>query len=473
MKSLFSKLEPKLVYSLIQRKLSTSQIIAISFLLVIFVGAVILYLPISQAEGVKVSFIDALFTSTSAVCVTGLVTVTAATTYNLFGKTIIMLLIQIGGLSLITIFTYFTVYLGKKISLKERLTVQAAFNVNEMSGMVRMVLLVIRGTLLCEGTGAAILAGFFLKQGMPWYQALYYGLFHSVSAFCNAGFDIVGDKSFIPYSGSVVLNLTIIFLIVIGGIGFTVWRDVYTKIRYKVTPHIKRKYKLSVHSKIALIMTGFLIASGTLYFFLAEFSNPETLGLLSVPHKLLASLFQSVTLRTAGFATIAQGGLSEASKLVSSIFMLIGGSPGGTAGGMKTVTVAIVLICVWSTIKGYNQITVFERTIPTSILQKSLAIIFIMLFLWLGGTGILLISEQSSVFVHNAADLLFEVASALGTVGLTTGITPFLSVLGKWVIITCMIIGRIGPITIIISLMSRTVQVNERIQYPEEEVMIG
>ena len=473
MKSLFSKLKPNVLYLLIQRKLSTSQIIAISFLLVIFIGAVLLYLPISQQEGNDVSFLDALFTSASAVCVTGLTTVTTATTWNLFGKTIIMFLIQIGGLSLITIFTFFTVYIGKKISLKERLTVQAAFNVNEISGMVRMVLLVIRGTLLCEGTGAVILTGFFLKQGMPWYQALYYGLFHSVSAFCNAGFDIVGDKSFIPFSGSIVLNLTIVFLIVVGGIGFTVWRDVYTKIRYMVTPRLKKKYKLSVHSRLALIMTGCLIAAGTLYFFVAEFSNPETLGLLSVPQKLLASLFQSVTLRTAGFATIAQGGLSEASKLVSSIFMLIGGSPGGTAGGMKTVTVAIVLCCVWSTIKGYNHITVFERTIPTSILQKSLTIIFIMLFLWLGGTAMLIISEHASVFQHNSADILFEVASALGTVGLSTGITPFLSVLGKWVIITCMIIGRIGPITIIISLMSRKMQINERIQYPEEEVMIG
>ncbi len=472
MKSWLAGLDSK-VFILIQKKMSASQIIALSFILVIIVGALLLYLPISQAADVDVKFIDALFTSASAVCVTGLTTVTTATTWNIIGKTIILCLIQIGGLSLITIFTYFTVHLGRKITLKERLTVQAAFNVNEMSGMVRMVLLVIRGTLLCEGVGAVVLFGFFLKQGLPWYEAIYSGLFHSVSAFCNAGFDLVGENSFTPYVGSVVLNFTIMGLIVLGGIGFSVWRDVYMIFRYRMAPRNKKRVKLSLHSKLALGMTGVLLVVGALYFFVSEYNNPGTLGPFSIPQKILASMFQSVTLRTAGFSTIVQSGLKDTSKLVSSIFMLIGGSPGGTAGGIKTVTIAIILCSVWSTIRGYNQITVFERTIPNSFLQKALTVIVIMLGLWLAGTMLLLITEQSSAFPHSAIDLLFEVASALGTVGLTTGVTPFLTAFGKGVIITCMVIGRIGPIAIIISLLSQTTQVNERIQYPEEDVMIG
>lgn len=472
MKSWLAGLDSK-VLTLIQKKMSASQIIALSFILVIIVGALLLFLPISQAADVDVKFIDALFTSASAVCVTGLTTVTTATTWNIVGKTVILCLIQIGGLSLITILTYFTVHLGRKITLKERLTVQATFNVNEISGMVRMVLLVIRGTFLCEGIGAVVLFGFFLKQGLPWYQAIYSGLFHSVSAFCNAGFDLVGGNSFVPYAGSVVLNFMVMGLIVLGGIGFSVWRDFYMKLRYHIAPRPQRRVRWSLHSKLALGMTGVLLTVGALYFFISEYNNPDTLGTFSLPQKILASMFQSVTLRTAGFSTIMQSGLKDSSKLVSSIFMLIGGSPGGTAGGIKTVTIAIVLCSVWSTIRGYNQITIFERTVSIGILQKALTIIVVVLVLWLTGTTLLTISEQSSAFSHSAVDLLFEVASALGTVGLTTGITPFLSAFGKCIIITCMVIGRIGPLAIIISLLSRTMQVNERIQYPEEDVMIG
>lgn len=472
MKSWLAGLDSK-VLTLIQKKMSASQIIALSFILVIIVGALLLFLPISQAADVDVKFIDALFTSASAVCVTGLTTVTTATTWNIVGKTVILCLIQIGGLSLITILTYFTVHLGRKITLKERLTVQATFNVNEISGMVRMVLLVIRGTFLCEGIGAVVLFGFFLKQGLPWYQAIYSGLFHSVSAFCNAGFDLVGGNSFVPYVGSVVLNFMVMGLIVLGGIGFSVWRDFYMKLRYHIAPRPQRRVRWSLHSKLALVMTGVLLTVGALYFFISEYNNPDTLGTFSLPQKILASMFQSVTLRTAGFSTIMQSGLKDSSKLVSSIFMLIGGSPGGTAGGIKTVTIAIVLCSVWSTIRGYNQITIFERTVSIGILQKALTIIVVVLVLWLTGTTLLTISEQSSAFSHSAVDLLFEVASALGTVGLTTGITPFLSAFGKCIIITCMVIGRIGPLAIIISLLSRTMQVNERIQYPEEDVMIG
>lgn len=457
----------------IQKNMSTPRLIAISFLLVIISGGLLLCLPISHQPEVDVKPLDAFFTATSAVCVTGLTTLVTATTWSVFGKIVILFLIQIGGLSLITIFTYFIVHLGRKVTLKDRLTVQATFNVNDLNGMVRLVLLVIRGTFLCEGIGAIILTFFFLDKGMIWYNAIANGVFHSVSAFCNAGFDNIGEFSFMPYATDPVINFVVMGLIVMGGIGFSVWRDMGLKLKYKMKPSIKRAHKLSLHSRLALIATAVLIVGGAGYFLIAEYNNPETLGPLTIAGKVLCSFFQSITLRTAGFFTIAQNGLSETSKMVSSIFMLIGGSPGGTAGGMKTVTVATLFLSVWSTLNGRRNIFAFGRTLPTFTLLRSLTIIMIMLLLWLGGGAVLAATEHGSVFSHTPADLLFEVASALGTVGVSTGITPFLSSAGKLLLMMCMYVGRIGPITIILSLQQRSSAVNERIQYPDEDVMIG
>ncbi len=457
----------------LQKNMSTPRIIAISFLAVIVFGGLLLWLPISHQPGVEVSALDAFFTATSAVCVTGLVPLVTATTWSIFGKIVILLLIQIGGLSLVTIFTFFIVYLGRKVTLKDRLTVQATFNINDLSGMVRLVLLVIRGTFFCEGIGALILTFSFLDKGFVWYDAIANGVFHAVSAFCNAGFDNLGEFSLMPYATDPVINLVIMGLIVIGGIGFSVWRDVGLKIKYRLKPDIKRKHRLSLHSRLALIATAVLIVGGAAYFFISEYNNPETLGPLSVGGKIICSFFQSITLRTAGFFTIAQNGLSETSKMISSILMLIGGSPGGTAGGMKTVTVAILFLSVWSTLSGRRNMYAFGRTLPVLTLQRALTIIVIMLLLWMGGGVILAVTERASTFAHTPADLLFEVASALGTVGVSTGITPFLSPFGKLLLMLCMYVGRIGPITIILSLQQRTSTVNERIQYPDEDVMIG
>jgi trk system potassium uptake protein TrkH len=473
MNTLLSKATARGIYLRLQRNSTPPRVIAASFILIILLGALLLMLPIAHRQNVSVSFLDALFTATSAVCVTGLVTLTTATTWTFFGQFVILCLIQIGGLSFVTIYTYLLVHLGKKVTLKDRLTIQATFNVNDMSGMVRMVIMAIRGTLIIEGIGAVSLFAFFLKQGYDFPTALFYGIFHSVSAFCNAGFDIIGKTSFVLFHNSLSLNLTVMFLIVLGGIGFSVWRDLRKKIAYKLSPTLKKRSTLSLHSKLAILTTICLLAFGTLYFFVSEFDNPNTLGPLSVPEKLLASMFESVTLRTAGFATFTQEGLKESSKLVASLFMLIGGSPGGTAGGIKTVTIAIVLCSVWSTIKGRRRITVFRRSIPTSTLQKALTVITIILILWLGGTVLLSITEQYSSFPHSFTDLLYEVASALGTVGLTTGITPHLSPAGKIIIMLCMLIGRIGPMATILSLSARSNRINERIQYPDEEVMIG
>lgn len=454
------------------KRLSPAQTIIISFLLVIFAGSILLYLPAAHLPHAKVSFLDAFFTAASAVCVTGLTTLVTVSTWSIFGKIVLLCLIQIGGLSLVTFLTYFAVHMGKKVTIKDRLTLQTAFNSSNLNGMVRMVILVIRGTLLCEGIGALILSVFFINKGLPWYQAFFYGLFHSVSAFCNAGFDIIGGQSLVPYSSSFTLSFVIIILIIIGGIGFTVWNDVIHLVKNYLSK-VKSKASLSLHTKLVLVTSLILLITATVYFILAEYDNPATLGNLSWPHKVLASSFQSTTLRTAGFSTINQNGLKEASKLFSCIFMLIGGSPGGTAGGMKTVTIAIVFCCVWSVIKNRYDNYAFGRTLSNKTLMKSLTIILLMLLLWGGSAALLSITDRHLLSDYSFVDLLFETSSALGTVGLTTGITPFLSDAGKLILIACMFIGRIGPITLVISLAHRSSQINTAICYPNEDVMIG
>ncbi len=473
MKKLNAVSNVPIMYKKTVRKISPAQTILISFLLVILLGSFLLYLPISQQPSANVSFLDAFFISTSAVCVTGLTTLTTAYTWSFIGKIIILCLIQIGGLSLITFFTYFAVYLRKKVTLKNRLTIQAAFNNSSLNGMVRMVLIVLRGTLIIEGIGAIILFFFFLGKDYTWYQALFYGIFHAISAFCNAGFDIIGDKSLIPYSTSLLLNLVIMALIIIGGIGFTVWIDLIHGFKSRFSYKIKRRRFFSLHTKLALLTTFLLLILGTAYFIIVEHNNPATLGELSWSNKILTSFFQSTTLRTAGFTTIDQNGLRESSKLISCIFMMIGGSPGGTAGGIKTVTIAIIFCSVWSVIRNSHDINVFWRTISTNTLLKALTIILLMLLLWCGSTALLSITEQNSSYSHTFIDLLYETSSALGTVGLTTGITPFLSNPGKIILMFCMFIGRIGPITIMISLANRKNQIDTSIRYPQEDIMIG
>ncbi len=460
-------------YHMSRGRLTPSQVVALGFLCVILAGALLLSLPFAHARGVDISPLDALFTATSAVCVTGLTTVVTAAGWSLFGQIVILALIQVGGLSLTTLFTLIMVQMGRKVTLRDRLNLQAAFNANDIRGMVRMVLFVIRGTFLIEGVGAVLLAVFFARRGMGPARSLFYGVFHAVSAFCNAGFDLIGESSFVPYGDQAFLNLVIASLIILGGIGFSVWRDVYLKLRYRLSPALKRRYRFSLHSKLALICTAFLLLSGTLYFFVYEYSNPMTLGPMSVAHKLLAAWFQSVTLRTAGFFTIPQGGLSEGSKLFSSLFMLIGGSPGGTAGGMKTVTVAVLLLSTWSAFRGRSRINAFGRSLPAGALQKALTVAVAMIFLWGAGALTLSLTESGIAYAHSAADILFEASSALGTVGLSTGLTPHMTDPGKLVLILLMYIGRIGPLTLALSVARRAHAADERVQFPNEEVLIG
>ncbi len=458
-----------------RRHLTVTRLVVLSFLLVLLIGSFLLYLPFSRAQGAsKAHYIDCLFTAVSATCVTGLVTVTTATQWSLFGQIVILIMIQIGGLSFITLFTFIVINAGKKVNIHRRMLVQASLNQNSLQGMVRIVKLAIKGTFLLEGLGAiTFFLYFWLNQGISPEKAIYWGIFHSISSFCNAGFDVISDSSLSAYVTSPLMNITVMVLIVTGGIGFTVWKDLIGIIKQRFVKQPGKRVRLSVHSKLALLSTLFLIVFGAAYFLATEYHNPATLGELSLGSKTWASLFQSVTTRTAGYYTINQNGLTESSKFVSSILMLIGGSPGGTAGGMKTVTLAVVVASIRATLKGRKDIDIFNRRLPWRALQKAITVIGLMLVLWFSVATLLEFTETGSLFQYTFMDLLFETASGLGTVGLTTGITPFLSPIGKILIMLCMFIGRLGPISIAVALQRKMHASEESIHYPEEDVLIG
>ncbi len=463
----------KSFYQSFENHITSAQSIVLSFLGIILAGGILLLMPVTHAAGVDISPLDAFFTAVSAVCVTGLVTINTAESWNVFGQLIILCLIQVGGLSLITVTTVFLVNARKKVTLKKRMAIQVALNNSTLGGTVRKALFVIKGTILVESLGAVFLSLFFLWQGVPWNKAVYWGVFHSISAFCNAGFDIVGENSLIPYATQWGINIVIMLLIFLGGLGFTVWQDLLRFLGRQFHKEKHRSKGLSLQSRLCLLTTGILIFGGALLFFCAEYSNEGTIGTYSLPHKILAVFFQSITLRTAGFMTVSQNALTDASKVLSSIWMLIGGSPGGTAGGMKTLTVAILLSSVWSTMRGYKDNIVFNRCIPAYTLQKALSIVTLMFLAMLTGTLLLSVYESGNPYPHTVLDLMFEVSSALGTVGLSTGITPYLSISGKLLLMLCMFIGRIGPITLLISLYQGAVSGCNTVGYPEEEVMIG
>lgn len=456
-------------------RLSPSQIILVSFAAMILAGTLLLCLPFASRDGRGVGFLRALFTATSACCVTGLVVVNTAAHWTLFGKVVILALIQLGALGFITVMTLSMVLLRRRISLRDRLVIQAAFNQSGVGGMVRFIKSVVAVTLAAEAAGAILLAAaFYAGGGLPLARAAAYGVFHSVSAFCNAGFDIIGPESLTPYQGSWFVNLVVMALIIAGGLGFTVWGDL-------ILAHQKRKAhglryrlrRLSLHTKLALGVTAVLTALGIVLFLLLEWGNPDTLGGLHAGKKLLAASFQSVTLRTAGFNTISQAGLTDFSKLVSSLLMLIGGSPAGTAGGVKTVTVAVVVVAMLSAMRGRSRMEVLGRTLPPELLQKALTVICAMFFVVSGAVFTLHFSEAGSAFKHDILDLVFEVASGAGTVGVTTGITPHLSAVGMAVLILCMFLGRLGPVTVVVALNMRLRANGGSIALPDENVIIG
>ena len=444
---------------------STTHIIMLSFLLVIFAGSILLALPISSSNGIATSYIDALFTATTATCVTGLVTLPPVTTWSTFGQIVILCLIQLGGLGIITVMSGLMIAFHKKMGLSDRLLIQEAFNLNTLSGLVRFVKKVIGATFLIEGIGAVLYMIVFVPRfGV---RGIWISVFNSVSAFCNAGLDIISENSLCEYATNPLINIVTSALIIIGGIGYIVWWDII-----RITKLYKKQgklclQKLTLHSKIVLFMTAFLIVAGAVSFFIFEYNNELTLANYSLFDKIQISFFQSITTRTAGFATIPQQNLTNPSAIISLVLMFIGGSPVGTAGGIKTVTVMVLILTALSTVKNKNEITVFNRSISHYSVKKAIAV-FCMSFIIVFISTILL----SAVSDASALDILYETVSATATVGLTRNLTPSLNLWGKIIIIITMYLGRIGPISLAVALNMKKGSQNI-IKTPIEEISVG
>ena len=443
-------------------RLSTSHIIMISFLAAIFLGSLLLALPVSSASGNAVPYIDALFTATTATCVTGLVTVPTVTTWSLFGQIVILILIQIGGLGIVTVMASFVLLLNRKLGLSNRVLLQDAFNLNSLAGLSAFIKKVLLGTLLIEGIGAVLYLPVFVAD-FGW-KGIWISVFNAVSAFCNAGIDILAEDSLCQYATHPLINFVTGALIIIAGIGFIVWWDV---LRVLKDSKLRRWRYLTLHSKIALSATAVLIFGGALLIFLFEFKNPQTIGDLSLFDKIQVSLFQSITARTAGFASVPQQNLSEGASIVSCVLMFIGGSPVGTAGGIKTVTAAVLIASAFSTIKNKNETVLFHRRISPDFIGKALAVVAMAMMIALCSALLL-----SATIDASALDLFYESISATATVGLTRGITPLLNLWGKLIIIATMYLGRVGPISLAIAFNLRKKSLN-LIQNPTEQISVG
>lgn len=450
-------------------RLSTMQIIALGFFGVIFLGGVILWLPVCNQK--PIGFVDALFTSVTSVCVTGLVTVVPAEQFTLFGKIMVLILIQIGGLGVIACTTAFFLLLRKKITMKGRILIQQAYGLDTLSGIVRFIIRILKGTFLVEGIGAILFSIRFVPEFGP-VRGIWYGVFHSVSAFCNAGIDIIGDSSFLRYVDSPLINFTTMFLIVMGGLGFPVWYDVISTARQEGGKHVPRRRiftRLGLQSKIVLTMTAFLILAGTLGFFFLEYHNPDTMGNLSVPGKVMASAFQSVTTRTAGYASVSQAGLTDSSKMLGCILMFIGGSPAGTAGGIKTTTTAMLLLTAVSVLRGRRDTECFGRRIEAGTVRSGITIMLLTFLFWLAGVAALSVFEPGTDFI----DLMYEASSAIGTVGLSADLTPHLTTASHIVLMVMMYAGRIGPVTMALVFAGRADKSVQFRELPEKKIMLG
>lgn len=458
----------------LKKTIKPGQILVLGFLVMIFLGGFLLWLPISSADGTFTPFLDCLFTSTSASCVTGLTTINTAEHWSIFGKIVILALIQVGGLGFITLFITVLMVTGRRITLNERRVFQQTFNLTKHSGIVRFVRFLMTFTVVAELGGALLLALRFMVDYPP-LKAIGFGIFHAISAFCNAGFDIVGTVSLSDYAQDFAINIVIIALVITGGVGFPVWIEFAELIRNRNRNKTSLKYKLSklsLHTKLVLTSTVVLLVLGNVATLCFEFNNPKTIGTFTAGGKVLASFFYSVVLRTAGFFTISSGGLNSSTKFISVILMMIGGSPCGTAGGIKTIPIAVVAITAASLLKEKDSVHSFKRSISLNVIQKSLAVIALMLSILVLSTTVLSITEANMPFEYEFLDLLYEVSSALGTVGSSVGLTPYLSIAGKINIMICMFIGRLGPITIAISFLTDDPDKN-KIHYPQENVLVG
>lgn len=443
---------------------SSFQLITTGFMLVILVGAILLMLPIASKEGVVTPFHEALFTSTSAVCVTGLVVKDTGTYWSYFGQTIILILIEIGGLGVVTIAVAFAMFSGKKISLMQRSTLKDAISAPKVGGIVRLTQFILKGTLIVELIGALLMMPTFIKgYGI---KGIWMAVFHSISAFCNAGLDIISPDSLYNYRFNIPVNIITSLLIIMGGLGFNVYLDIFKVLKdYKEKKHFFKR--LTLHSKIVLTSTFILIFGGALLFFVFEYHNPLTMQDYSLPQRITVSLFESITTRTAGFATIPQKDLTNASSLLALILMFIGGSPVGTAGGIKTVTIVILLLTSIAVVKNRNDVSLFNRRLSDTAIRKAMAVTTFSFF-----TAFISSMLLSCVIHTSLLDILFETISATATVGLSRDLTSTLPLIGKLIIIVTMYFGRIGPISIAVAFYKKDKKDN-LIRNPIEEISVG
>ncbi len=434
---------------------SSARIILFGFIIMIFLGASILSLPVSSRSGEFTPFIDALFTATSASCVTGLIVYDTATHWSLFGKIIIIAMIQCGGLGVVTMIAVFTQVAGKKIGLRDRATLQNALSAPQIGGIVKLTSFIFKGTVIIEMIGALLMFPSFMKDfGVT--KGIYYSIFHSISAFCNAGFDLMGDvskfSSLTKYQSDIMINITIMLLILIGGLGFLIWRDV---VNYKFD--FKR---YSTQTKIVFLMSTVLVVFPSVLFFFTEFST------LNIKTRVLSSVFQAVTPRTAGFNTIDYTKFSDNGIAMTIILMLIGGGSGSTAGGIKMTTIFILVDTMCSVLKQDKEVAVFKKRIEPDIIKNAVAVFALNIFLFIVGSMII-----SGIEGFSLKETMFECASAVATVGLTLGITPHLGIISKILLICMMYIGRVGGITLIFAAVNPKNNGNAR--YPKEQVAVG
>lgn len=438
-------------------KLSATQIIAMVFAGIILLGTGLLMLPISS-RGEPAGFLDALFTATSATCVTGLVVGDTGTLWSGFGQAVIITMIEIGGLGFMSAAAVMIFLFRKKVGLRQRMLIAQALSLDDMDSVVRIQKLVIGGSLGIQALGALVLTAGFLPQfGLG--TALKYGVFHAISAFCNAGFDIFGtNDSIMAFNNNPLIMITVMMLVVIGGLGFLVWEEIAQRRKNK---------RFSVYTKLVLVTSAALLVTGAVIFLVLEWDNPATLGAMSPGQKILNAFFQSVTLRTAGFASFSQAALTDAGKAVSVVFMLIGGSSGSTAGGIKTVTFIVLVLFILSRIRGRHTVSVFKRTVPKEKILDAVTIVSIVVGLALAGAIVITATSPISF-----ADSLFETASALGTVGITADATARLSLIGRLMIIVFMYFGRVGVLTLSMGFLTAD-KAQQRFQYAETNLMIG
>jgi len=440
------------------------RVLPLGFLCIILIGALLLMLPVSSRDGTSLPFLNALFTSTSASCVTGLVVVDTGTYFSLFGQIVILIMIQLGGLGFMTTATILFSLTGRKISLHDRMTMAEGLGESRLQGIVRLSRSALLVTAVFEFLGMILLSVRFIPEyGVV--RGLWYSLFHSVSAFCNAGFDLIGGyRSFTGYSADPYMLFTLMMLIVVGGLGFTVLINVYRKRRFK---------KLRLHAKLVLVGTLILIVFGTLVFLLIEYDNPETIGGMPFFQKLLNALFQSVTLRTAGFNTISEYALRDASKGVSVLLMLIGGGPAGTAGGLKITTVFTLVLAVRAYIRGRFDTVVFRRTIPLEQVRRALTIFFFgLVFVFGMGIAVSVVEQHQAAGTLGIMNQLFEATSAFCTVGVSSGVTAASTSVTRIMLIVLMYIGRVGLLTVAMSLIEGSSK-ESVLHYPMEDILIG